>query len=200
MARPNFIASRFKALISNPGPYIALVIFLCACPFVAAQEGSSLQTSSRSDADKVDAVSTIEGTITNIQDGLIQIGGGVTIDASRAVIIFPSGSGELSSLTPGMRIQARVNVPASESSPLIAGSIEVIPENELIITGALQDVDNIGRSIKLLNLRISTSNILFIICEKIPCALKEGRIATVKAHFSGTELIADQIALEKKKK
>src|SRR5262249_18174732 len=99
-------------------------------------------------------------------------------------------------IKPGMRVRASLDAPDDVSAPLVAKSVQLRLDNEFVIVGTVQAIeDPPNASVTLLNRRIRTSDALLVFSSKRR-RLKVGRIVTLVARAEGNELVATHIYLD----
>jgi hypothetical protein len=144
--------------------------------------------------------SPIEGVVTEIQGNLMKLAGNISIDISRAdieSITHPRGT--VPEIKVGMKVTAFVKTGETAQSPLIAGIVQQHLEEEVVIFGKVQEIDPLNRTITVYNQKIKITDTTFfwrdagyktaLSFEK----LKANHFISVKAFYSGTDLIAAQV-------
>lgn len=97
---------------------------------------------------------SIEAVVIDVQGTNLRIAGGITIDISMATIRAIGGERIDISIKPGMCIRAHIVGSDDASSTLVADSIRVQPDDQIIFSGLLQDADLDNGHLTILNRRI----------------------------------------------
>jgi hypothetical protein len=136
------------------------------------------------------AIGLIEAVVTDVQGTNSTIAGGIVIDISKATIISIGGGRLDISIKPGMCIRATIVGSDNESSTLVADLVRVHPEDQIILSGLLQEADLDNGFITILNRRI-----LITSQTSIPVGFKHRKLkadlpVSVIVKPSGNDLVA----------
>jgi len=166
--------------------------------FSAASQ-SRLPDESVSDAATAPAL--VDSVVADVQGTSIRTDGGLLIDVSTA-FIFSIGGERLDSsfIKPGMRVRfslrASDDVSSPPSSPMIANVVQLRLENEVVLVGTVQALDDPpNASITILNRRIPISEAGIVFSSRHR-KIKAGRVVTVVARAEGNDLVATTIYLD----
>ena len=139
------------------------------------------------------ALGLIDAVVTDVQGTNLRIAGGIVIDISRAVIISIGGGRLNIAIRPGMCIRATIVASDDATSTLVADLVRVQPEDRIVFSGLLQEVDLDKGFITLLNRRILITGET-----SIPIGFKHRKLkadlpVSVIAKPSGNDLVATSI-------
>ena len=143
------------------------------------------------------AAALVDSVVADVQGTNIRTDGGLLIDVSSA-IIFSIGGERLdsSSIKPGMRVRFSLRVSDDVSSTLSANVVQLRLENEVVLVGTVQALDDPpNASITILNRRIPISDAAIVFSSRRR-KIKVGRVVTVVARAAGNDLAATQIYLD----
>jgi hypothetical protein len=197
MDSSRLLTGKFRRIFSF---HLTLFICLVACaPLPSrAQGGERPPAGISADSTAGVLVALVDAVVVDVQETTIRVEGGMLIDISQALISSIAGGQRLdpSSIKPGMRIRASVDIPDGPSASFVAKFIQVRLENEIVLVGRLQAIDLADGSITILNRQIPISRDAIFVFGPGRKKLKAGRTVTVVAKLSGTDLVAVRISLE----
>lgn len=178
MTKYTFLTARFRSTLSFR---LTLLIPVVLCLAVSAN------------AQEKTASGLIEAVVIDVQGTNLTIAGGITIDISRAVIISVGGERLDISIKPGMTIRANIGGSDEGASTFVADIIRVQPEDRIVFSGVLQEVDLDNGHITILNRRV-----LITSETSIPVGFKQRKLkaalpVSVIVKPSGDDLVATVI-------
>jgi hypothetical protein len=139
------------------------------------------------------ATGLVEAVVTEVQGTRLKLAGGIGIDISKAIIFSIAGERLNVTIKPGMLIRANIVGSDDASSTLVADSVRVQPEDQVVLAGLLQAADLDNGFVTILNRRI-----LITSETSLPVGFKHRKLkadlpVSIVIKQSGADLVATRI-------
>ena len=188
MARYRVLTEHFRTIfVFRLSLIISLLVCLVVCA-TAQDKKLSLAATQESTA-----TGLVEAVVTEVQGTRLKLAGGIGIDISKAIIFSIGGERLNVTIKPGMLIRANIVGSDDASSTLVADSVRVQPEDQVVLAGLLQAADLDNGFVTILNRRI-----LITSETSLPVGFKHRKLkadlpVSIVVKQSGADLVATRI-------
>jgi len=188
MARYRVLTEHFRSIfVFRLSLIISLLVCLVVCA-TAQDKKLSLAATQESTA-----TGLVEAVVTEVQGTRLKLAGGIGIDISKAIIFSIGGERLNVTIKPGMLIRANIVGSDDASSTLVADSVRVQPEDQVVLAGLLQAADLDNGFVTILNRRI-----LITSETSLPVGFKHRKLkadlpVSIVVKQSGADLVATRI-------
>lgn len=190
MRRKTFYARAIRSALR-----LSLLGAITICAAICMSAGPRVQSLA---ANQDDSASDVEGgvidaVVIDVHGDQLTIAGGRVVDVSKAIVISIAGERLGNSIKPGMCIRASIVSSDASTSTLVADSVRLRLENEVVFSGAIQAVDLENGFITVLNQRIIVNDDTSTPIGFKKKKLKAGLQVSIIARPNGTDMVGTLI-------